>query len=433
MLDARRAANGDRPDPLPVDQAIAYILEILPALGHLHDLGLLFCDFKPDNVIRTPGSVKLIDLGGVYRMDDETSPVYGTVGYQAPEIARTGPTVPSDLFTVARALAVLCTDFRGYRGSCRYTLPPAEEVPLFAEHDSLYRFIERATAGTPQDRFQTADEMAAQLEGILREVVAIRRGSPAPGVSTCFTGERRQAMTAADWRSLPVPLVSPDDPAAAVLVSLGAMEPEAVLGALDELAGPTMVSIELELRRVRALLELGAFEEAADVLDGAASRDWRVDWYRGIAALAADAPDEAVDHLDRVYRHLPGELAPKLALAQAAELAGDPATAATCYETVSAVDPGLTSAAFGLARSRHALGDRLGAIAAYERIPDTSSAYEAGQVAEARLLLDGNGDGADLAEVLPRRGDGRAALARPGAGRPAVGRHPRGGAPCAAP
>ena len=52
MLEARRAANGDRPDPLPVDQAIAYVLEILPAIGHLHDLGLLFCDFKPDNVIQ---------------------------------------------------------------------------------------------------------------------------------------------------------------------------------------------------------------------------------------------------------------------------------------------------------------------------------------------------------------------------------------------
>ena len=56
MLEARRAANGDRPDPLPVDQAIAYVLEILPALGHLHDLGLLFCDFKPDNVIQTADS-----------------------------------------------------------------------------------------------------------------------------------------------------------------------------------------------------------------------------------------------------------------------------------------------------------------------------------------------------------------------------------------
>ena len=34
-------------------QAIAYMLEILPALGYLHELGLLFCDFKPDNVIQT--------------------------------------------------------------------------------------------------------------------------------------------------------------------------------------------------------------------------------------------------------------------------------------------------------------------------------------------------------------------------------------------
>ena len=51
--EARREANGGRPDPLPVEQAIAYCLEILPALGYLHELGLLFCDFKPDNVIQT--------------------------------------------------------------------------------------------------------------------------------------------------------------------------------------------------------------------------------------------------------------------------------------------------------------------------------------------------------------------------------------------
>ena len=94
--------------------------------------------------------MKLIDLGGVYRMDDATSPIYGTAGYQAPEIARTGPTVPSDLFTVARTLAVLCTDFRGYRGTYRYTLPPAADVPLFVEHDSLYGFLERATAAAPE-------------------------------------------------------------------------------------------------------------------------------------------------------------------------------------------------------------------------------------------------------------------------------------------
>ncbi len=70
------------------------MLEILPALGYLHRSGLVFCDFKLDNVIQTQHSLKLIDLGGVYRMDDASGPVYGTAGYQAPEIASLGPSVP---------------------------------------------------------------------------------------------------------------------------------------------------------------------------------------------------------------------------------------------------------------------------------------------------------------------------------------------------
>ena len=39
ILEARRDGNGGEPDPLPPDQAIAYMLEILPALGYLHDSG----------------------------------------------------------------------------------------------------------------------------------------------------------------------------------------------------------------------------------------------------------------------------------------------------------------------------------------------------------------------------------------------------------
>src|SRR4029079_7441663 len=101
ILTDRRAANGGVPDPLPGAQAGAYMLEILPALRHLHRTGLLFCDFKLDNVIQTQNSLKLIDLGGVYRIGDSSSPIYGTVGYQAPEIGADGPTVASDLFTVA--------------------------------------------------------------------------------------------------------------------------------------------------------------------------------------------------------------------------------------------------------------------------------------------------------------------------------------------
>src|SRR5262249_13580981 len=124
ILTARREANGGTPQPLPVAQAIAYTLEVLPAFGYLHGRGLLFCDFKLDNVIQTEHSLKLIDLGGVYRIGDASSPIYGTVGYQAPEIAQVGPSVPSDLFTVARTLAVLCFDFRRAQGALQHALPP---------------------------------------------------------------------------------------------------------------------------------------------------------------------------------------------------------------------------------------------------------------------------------------------------------------------
>ena len=63
----QRMQHTGRYDPLPVDQALAYILEILPAFQYLHDLGLVYCDFKPDNIIQVGDEVKLIDLGGVRR------------------------------------------------------------------------------------------------------------------------------------------------------------------------------------------------------------------------------------------------------------------------------------------------------------------------------------------------------------------------------
>ncbi|WP_240044371.1 serine/threonine protein kinase [Nocardioides albidus] len=87
ILKQRMTANNGVYDPLPVDQALAYILELLPAFQYLHDLGLVYCDFKPDNMIQVGDAMKLIDLGGVRRVDDEESAIYGTVGYQAPEVA----------------------------------------------------------------------------------------------------------------------------------------------------------------------------------------------------------------------------------------------------------------------------------------------------------------------------------------------------------
>ena len=53
ILRNGREDNGESPIRCPLAQAIAYMLAILPAFGYLHDQGLLYCDFKPDNVIQT--------------------------------------------------------------------------------------------------------------------------------------------------------------------------------------------------------------------------------------------------------------------------------------------------------------------------------------------------------------------------------------------
>jgi serine/threonine-protein kinase PknG len=411
ILGDRREANGGQPDPLPPAEAIAYILEILPALGYLHDMGLLFCDFKLDNVIQTQRSLKLIDLGGVYRVDEPTSAVFGTVGYQAPEIAVAGPSIPSDLFTVARTLAVLCIDFRGYQNAYRFTLPSQESVPLFVRYDSLYRFLLRGTASEPDDRFQSAEEMADQLYGVLREIVADQECRPVPAPSALFTAPMRASIERPDWRVLPRPQVSSDDPSAGYLAAVAAGDPAQIIAQLR--AAPER-TVEVDLRLAAAMIESGDADGAEKVLDGVEASDpleWRAGWYRGLAALSSNGwsvqqfqgqerSARSLDAFTRVYHSLPGELAPKLALGIAHELAGELDEAARWYEIVARTDNTVTTAAFGLARCRLHAGDRAGAISAYERVPDSSSGYLDAQRARIRCLNAQNGAGPSVEELL---------------------------------
>ena len=273
MARAHRTADG-RPDPLPLGQAIAYALEVLRALGYLHGLGLVYCDFKPDNVIQSEEQIKLIDLGGVRRLDDEEGAIYGTVGYQAPEIAAEGPSVSSDLYTVGRALAVLTFDFKGYSSQYVNSLPPREQVPLLAEYESFDRLLRRATDPDPLLRFSSAAEMAEQLTGVLREALAAQDGQPRPAISTVFEPELRvvgiadpsaagfpppQPATAA--AGLPAPLADLSDPAAGYLAGLAAARPAELIRLLSQ---PPVSTVEVSLRLVRALIEAGETERAAN-------------------------------------------------------------------------------------------------------------------------------------------------------------------------
>jgi serine/threonine-protein kinase PknG len=392
MLKQRRAAAGGVADPLPLAQAIAYMLEILPAFSYMHEHDLLLCDFKPDNVIQTPEQLKLIDLGAVLRSGEDSADVYGTVGFQAPEISAEGPSVESDLYTVARSLAVLSTDFRGYQSTFAHSLPDRADVDCYTQFESYYRLLVKATATDPAERFHSADDMAEQLLGVLREVLAAD-GDLHPAPSRLFTAELRAELATADWRALPLPLLDLEDPAAAFLGTLTVTDPAQLIGLLDKAPQRTP---EVDWRAVRTLIDIATGSSApsyghvhnrlAEIVE-LYGVNWRTSWYNGVLALAEGRYDDAVHCFDDVLSQLPGELAPKLALAMAAELNGDYGRAAGYYDTVSATDPAYTNACAGLARCRALAGDRSAAVAAYSRIPDTSSAYGASQIGAVRALV----------------------------------------------
>jgi serine/threonine-protein kinase PknG len=435
LLEAR-ASGGS----VPVAHALAYAIEVLPALGYLHDRELVYCDFKPDNVIQTEEQLKLIDMGGVRRIDSDEA-IYGTLGYQAPEIETDGPSPASDLYTVGRALAVLTFEFKGYQSTYKHRLP--DGVPLLSQQESFARLLRRATHRDPGQRFASAGEMAEQLTGVLREVLSAADGTPRPAFSKVFSGVLANpaspdtaispTLASRDTSGspaagpavgrpsgvevvagLPLPVVDKDDPAAGYLATFAGLSSAQRVAALSlAVAGdpavplPVTESAETRLALVQARIDTGDYAAAAPLLAELAAddpADWRIAWYHGLRGIAAGSVDDAAaarGAFSDVFDALPGELAPKLALAFAAEAAGDTAAAGHYFGLVWTVDQSFISAAFGLARTCLATGDRAGAIAALEAVPRTSSHHAAAQIAVLRVLVAG-GSGEDL-----RQADGR--------------------------
>ncbi len=414
----RSSKKGKKAEKLPVAEAIAYLLEILPALSYLHSIGLVYNDLKPENIMLTEEQLKLIDLGAVSRVNS-FGYLYGTPGYQAPEIVRTGPTVATDIYTVGRTLAALTLNLRTRNG--RYVDGLPEDDPVLATYDSFGRLLRRAIDPDPRRRFTSAEEMSAQLMGVLREVVAQDTGVPRPGLSTLFSPSRstfgvdllvahtdvyldgqvhsekltgREIVTA-----LSVPLVDPTDVAAPVLQATVLSQPVQTLdslraarhGTLDAEGVDVSESAELPLMEVRALLDLGDVAKASRKLDDLAERvgwRWRLVWYKAVAELLTGDYDSAIKHFTEVLDTFPGELAPKLALAATAELAGE-SDDQKYYQTVWRTNDGVISAAFGLARSQSAQGDRTGAVRTLDEVPSASRHFTTARLTSAVTLLSG--------------------------------------------
>ncbi|EFE66486.1 serine/threonine protein kinase [Streptomyces viridosporus ATCC 14672] len=451
---------------LDIEHVAAYGCQILEAFDHLHADGervFVYGDMKPSNVVHHRDGIKVIDLGGMREQGQTQPPAHVTPDYMAPETGTSAvPTVAHDLHTVGVTLRELA----------RWAVT---EVPGLGTA-SFERVVDRAVRTDPGRRFADAREMVGQLRGALREIRALRgksdppepsdyfrpstqllgaRLGTVPGIEHWLDRPRRDryeppvapaldlgAPTPTEIAAcLPVPRPYPGDPQTARFEVSSGYDP----GQLLEQEGVRPRSVEICLHNVRVLLgrntreDLERAQEELDTADSVpgppAVRRWRLEWHRALLALRSAGLDddprqvaEARSHFTQVHLELPGEYAPKLALAYCTERLGDdPAepTAEELYEAVFARNPAHGGAALGLARLALRAGDRRAAIDVLGRVRQGTLDHTVARIASLRIRaarLPGDGD------PLPVPAEVDAALAelrglvgrRPGAGEPSL-------------
>ncbi|MGH2977322.1 MAG: Stk1 family PASTA domain-containing Ser/Thr kinase [Gaiellaceae bacterium] len=165
----------------PVKVAIEYARQILSALRFAHRHGIVHRDIKPHNVlVDGEGRVKVTDFGiaraGTSQMT-ETGSIVGTAQYLSPEQARGGEIDQrSDLYSLGIVLYELLTGKTPFEGDTPVEIamkhlsavpkPPSELRPDIPPE--LDMVVLRALAKDPDDRYQSADEMEADLERVAR-------------------------------------------------------------------------------------------------------------------------------------------------------------------------------------------------------------------------------------------------------------------------
>ncbi len=175
----------DSQGPLPLKDTLRIGAQIAAGLAAAHDQGLVHRDIKPANILLEEGveRVTITDFGLARAVDDASMTcsgvIAGTPQYMSPEQTRGEPIdARSDLFSLGSVLYAMCAGRSPFRAETTYGVlhriandnptPVCEvntDVPVWLGH-----IIERLMTKRPEDRFESAAQVAELLEGCLAHV-----------------------------------------------------------------------------------------------------------------------------------------------------------------------------------------------------------------------------------------------------------------------
>lgn len=175
----------DRRGILSWKEAVHFSKQIARALGHAHERGIIHRDIKPQNImLLRDGTIKVADFGIASlenELQENDGQAVGSIHYIAPEQARGElPDARSDIYSLGVVMYEMMTGEVPYTGDTLGEIAvkhmnavpkPIHELNLDLP-EVLEEIISRAMAPNLADRYQTAAELADDLEQLSREGAA---------------------------------------------------------------------------------------------------------------------------------------------------------------------------------------------------------------------------------------------------------------------
>jgi eukaryotic-like serine/threonine-protein kinase len=214
FLEGETLAERLRKGALPLTETLRIGIAVAEALAAAHRQGIVHRDLKPGNIMLTKGGAKLMDFGlaksatagvaagvssapllSAARTMSQASPVsplttvgtmIGTIQYMSPEqIEGKEADARSDIFALGAVLYEMTTGARPFEGKSQISVASAilekDPEPISAIQPltppALEHIIRACLAKNPEDRFQTAHDVAMQLKWIGESGAPILRPS----------------------------------------------------------------------------------------------------------------------------------------------------------------------------------------------------------------------------------------------------------------